>query len=47
MCLVSSTSSNPENSDNGKRPIFQSQIHEARPCTKNERSKKDWQRALF
>lgn len=47
MCLVSSTSSNPENSDNGKRPIFQSQIHETRRCTKNEQSKKDWQRALF
>lgn len=45
MCLVSSTSSNPENSDNGKRPIFQSQIHEARRCTKNEQSKKDCRRS--
>lgn len=47
MCLVSSISSSPENGNNGKRPIFQSQIHEARPCTKEEQTKKDWQRALF
>lgn len=47
MCWISSISSNPENSNNGKRPIFQPQIHEARPCTKKEQTKKDWHRALF